>query len=123
MQTDGGARRGRECESGVLMLLSFHEQGGKKRDLERLEHLAAELADEFDAHKQVIALFGLETDFKVSRRGHAENLEADGRRCRRNERQMSLRGGIFNDAVDLFDTKLRDVLNTLLRQGLTEGGV
>lgn len=23
--------------------------------------------------------------------------------------EMSLRGGIFNDAVDLFDTKLRDV--------------
>lgn len=31
--------------SEVLMLLSYHEQGGKKRDLEaRLEHLAAELA-------------------------------------------------------------------------------
>ena len=37
--------------------------------------------------------------------------------------EMSLRGGIFNDAVDLFDTKLRDVLNTLLRQGLSEGKV
>lgn len=37
--------------------------------------------------------------------------------------EMSLRGGIFNDAVDLFDTKLRDVLNTLLRQGLSEGSV
>ena len=37
--------------------------------------------------------------------------------------EMSLRGGIFNDAVNLFDTKLRDVLNTLLRQGLSEGSV
>lgn len=37
--------------------------------------------------------------------------------------EMSLRGGIFNDAVDLFDTKLRDVLNSLLRQGLSEGSV
>lgn len=37
--------------------------------------------------------------------------------------EMSLRGGIFNDAVDLFDTKLRYVLNTLLRQGLSEGSV
>lgn len=37
--------------------------------------------------------------------------------------ELSLRGGIFNDAVDLFDTKLRDVLNTLLRQGLSEGSV
>ena len=50
--------------SEVLMLLSFHEQGGKKRDLEaRLEHLA----DVFNVAEQVIALFGLETDFKVSR--------------------------------------------------------
>lgn len=32
--------------SEVLMLLSYHEQGGKKRDLTaRLEHLAGELAD------------------------------------------------------------------------------
>ena len=54
--------------SEVLMLLSFHEQGGKKRDLEaRLEHLAAELADVFNVAEQVIALFGLETDFKVAR--------------------------------------------------------
>lgn len=35
--------------------------------------------------------------------------------------EMSLRGGIFNDAVDLFDTKLRDVLNTLLQAGLERG--
>ena len=54
--------------SEVLMLLSFHEQGGKKRDLEaRLEHLAAELADVFNVAEQVIALFELETDFKVAR--------------------------------------------------------
>ena len=32
--------------SEVLMMLSYHEQGGKKRDLTaRLEHLAGELAD------------------------------------------------------------------------------
>lgn len=36
---------------------------------------------------------------------------------------LSLRGEIFNDAVDLFDLKLHDVLNTLLRQGLTDGCV
>ena len=36
---------------------------------------------------------------------------------------LSLRGEIFNDAVELFDLKLRDVLNTLLRQGLTDGSV
>lgn len=54
--------------SEVLMLLSFHEQGCKKRDLEaRLEHLAAELADVFNVAEQVIALFELETDFKVAR--------------------------------------------------------
>lgn len=54
--------------SEVQMLLSFHEMGGKKRDLEaRLEHLAAELADVFNVSEQVIALFGLETDFKVAR--------------------------------------------------------
>ena len=54
--------------SEVLMLLSYHEQGGKKRDLEaRLEHLAGELADVVNVTEQVIQLFGLETDFKVSR--------------------------------------------------------
>jgi hypothetical protein len=36
---------------------------------------------------------------------------------------LSLRGEIFNDAVELFDLKLHDVLNTLLRQGLTDGSV
>lgn len=39
------------------------------------------------------------------------------------KRDLSLRGEIFNDAVDLFDRKLHDVLNTLLRQGLTDGCV
>ena len=54
--------------SEVLMLLSYHEMSGKKRDLEaRLEQLAAELADVFNVAEQVIALFGLETDFKVAR--------------------------------------------------------
>lgn len=54
--------------SEVLMLLSYHEQGGKKRDLmARLEHLAGELADVVNVTEQVIQLFGLETDFKVSR--------------------------------------------------------
>lgn len=33
--------------------------------------------------------------------------------------EMSLRGGIFNGAVNLFDDKLRGVLNDLLRQGLS----
>ena len=36
---------------------------------------------------------------------------------------MSLRGGIFNGAVNLFDDKLQDVLFTLVRQGLCEGEV
>lgn len=36
---------------------------------------------------------------------------------------LSLRGEIFNGAVELFDLKLHDVLNTLLRQGLTDGCV
>lgn len=54
--------------SEVLMLLSYHEQGGKKRDLTaRLEHLAGELADVVNVTEQVIQLFGLETDFKVAR--------------------------------------------------------
>ena len=54
--------------SEVLMLLSYHEQGGKKRDLTaRLEHLAEELADVVNVTEQVIQLFGLETDFKVAR--------------------------------------------------------
>lgn len=39
------------------------------------------------------------------------------------KRDLSLRGEIFNDAVGLFDLKLHDVLNTLLRQGLTDGCV
>ena len=80
MQTDGGSSASRRevPQSEVLMLLSFHEQGGKKRDLEaRLEHLAAELADVFNVAEQVIALFGLETDFRFAPRGRAENLEAD----------------------------------------------
>ena len=54
--------------SEVLMLLSYHELGGKKRDLTaRLEHLARELADVVNVTEQVIQLFGLETDFKVAR--------------------------------------------------------
>lgn len=39
------------------------------------------------------------------------------------KREMSLRGSIFDGAVQLFDDKLRGVLNDLLRQGLTEGSV
>lgn len=39
------------------------------------------------------------------------------------KRDLSLRGEIFNGAVELFDLKLHDVLNTLLRQGLTDGCV
>ena len=54
--------------SEVLMVLEFHEYGGKKKDLTaRLEHLAAELADVVNVTEQVIQLFGLETDFKVAR--------------------------------------------------------
>ena len=37
--------------------------------------------------------------------------------------EMSLRGGIFNGAVNLFDDKLQDVLFMLVRQGLCEGEV
>ncbi len=37
--------------------------------------------------------------------------------------ELSLRGGIFNGAVNLFDDKLRGVLNDLLRQSLSEGSV
>lgn len=37
--------------------------------------------------------------------------------------EMSLRGSIFDNAVKLFDDKLRGVLNDLLRQGLSEGSV
>lgn len=59
--------------SEVLMLLSYHEQGGKKRDLTaRLEHLAGELADVVNVTEQIIQLFGLETDFKVARQGLSE---------------------------------------------------
>ena len=54
--------------SEVIMLMTYGEMGGKKRDLEaRLEHLAAELADVVNVTEQVIQLFGLETDFKVAR--------------------------------------------------------
>ena len=54
--------------SEVLMLLSYREQGGKKRDLTaRLEHLAEELADVVNVTEQIIQMFGLETDFKVAR--------------------------------------------------------
>lgn len=43
--------------SEVLMLLSYHEQGGKKRDLTaRLEHLAGELADVVNVIEQIIQL-------------------------------------------------------------------
>jgi hypothetical protein len=74
--------------------------------------------------EQIIQLFGLETDFKVARHaGIQKTLKRIRERNRRMRHEMSLRGGIFNDAVDLFDTKLRDVLNTLLRQGLSEGSV
>ena len=54
--------------SEVLMLLSYHEMSGKKRDLTaRLEYLAGELADVVNVTEQIIQLFGLETDFKVAR--------------------------------------------------------
>lgn len=54
--------------SRVLMLLTFREDGGKDLNIQdRLEHLAAELADVQNLTEQVIALFGLEIDFKVAR--------------------------------------------------------
>lgn len=54
--------------SEVLMCMTFHEDCGKDADLqERLEHLAAELADVSNLTEQVLYLFGLETDFKVAR--------------------------------------------------------
>ena len=54
--------------SELLMLLTFREDSGKEKDIQaRLEHLAAELADVQNVTEQVIALFGLELDFKVAR--------------------------------------------------------
>ena len=54
--------------SEVLMCMTFHEDCGKDADLqERLEHLAAELADVQNVAEQVLYLFGLELDFKVAR--------------------------------------------------------
>lgn len=54
--------------SELLMRLTFREDAGKEKDIQaRLEHLAAELADVQNVTEQVIALFGLELDFKVSR--------------------------------------------------------
>lgn len=54
--------------SEVLMCMTFHEDGGKDANLqERLEHLAAELADVSNLTEQVLYLFGLELDFKVAR--------------------------------------------------------
>ena len=54
--------------SEVLMRLTYHEDGGKQRDIQaRLEQLAAELADVQNVSEQVIALFGMEIDFKIAR--------------------------------------------------------
>lgn len=54
--------------SDVLMRMTFREDGGKGTDLQdRLEHLAAELADVQNVAEQVVYLFGLELDFKVAR--------------------------------------------------------
>ncbi len=54
--------------SEVLMRMTFHEDGGKNTDLQdRLEHLAAELADVSNLTEQILYLYGLETDFKVAR--------------------------------------------------------
>lgn len=54
--------------SELQMLLSFREDSGKEKDLqERMEHLAAELADVQNVAEQVLYLFGLELDFKVAR--------------------------------------------------------
>lgn len=54
--------------SELQMLLSFREDSGKEKDLqERMEHLAAELAEVQNVAEQVLYLFGLELDFKVAR--------------------------------------------------------
>lgn len=75
--------------SEVLMLLSYHEQGCKKRDLTaRLEHLAGELADVVNVTEQVIQLFGLETDFKVAR--HA-GIQKTLKRIREEEQANEVR--------------------------------
>lgn len=75
--------------SEVLMLLSYHEQGGKKRDLTaRLEHLAGELADVVNVTEQIIQLFGLETDFKVAR--HA-GIQKTLKRIREEEQANEVR--------------------------------
>lgn len=54
--------------SEVLQLLAFSEDGGKNADLEqRLEHLAAELADVANVTEQILTLFALEVEYKVAR--------------------------------------------------------
>ena len=63
--------------SEVLMCMTFHEDCGKGANLQdRLEHLAAELADVSNLTEQALYLFGLELDFKVARqRGIDKTIE------------------------------------------------
>ena len=63
--------------SEVLQLLAFSEDGGKNADLEqRLEHLAAELADVANVTEQILTLFALEVEYKVARqRGVDKTIE------------------------------------------------
>lgn len=50
--------------SEVLMRMTFREDDGKDSDLiERIEHLAEELADVINVAEQVVYLFGMECDF------------------------------------------------------------
>lgn len=75
--------------SEVLMLLSYHEMSGKKRDLTaRLEHLAGELAYVVNVIEQIIQLFGLETDFKVARH---EGIQKTLKRIREEEQANETR--------------------------------
>lgn len=68
--------------SEVLMLLSYHEQGGKKRDLTaRLEHLAGELADVVNVTEQIIQLLGWKPILRWrGTRGFRKHLSGFGRK-------------------------------------------
>lgn len=72
--------------SEVLQLLAFSEDGGKEEDLEqRLEHLAAELADVANVTEQILALFALEVEYKVARQRGVDKTIARIRKELRDE--------------------------------------
>ncbi len=66
--------------SEVLMMLSYHELGGKKRDLTaRLEHLAGELADVVNVTEQIIQLLDWKLILRWRGTRNSENLEENQR--------------------------------------------